>query len=172
MVGMRFQPFPRLGAPISKRRSSQRSARLGRTSHQTGQQSMLRKTGKAIGWRNVVFVAVFGAAWPSHAQSTKPQDPASPYPTMSPIAQYRMERNEEISAGTHCGPCVDIRRCRNHDTRPEEFRNRCQRQERFRLRGGQSVRWAIEQPGVLESKKPEPHLLQSGRRRGRCCRTR
>ncbi len=57
---------------------------------------MLRKTGKAIGWRNVLFAAMFGVAWPGHAQNAKAQDPASPYPSMAPIAQYRMERDEEI----------------------------------------------------------------------------
>ncbi len=34
---------------------------------------MLRNTGRAIGWGNVVLVAVFGAAWPIQAQATKAQ---------------------------------------------------------------------------------------------------
>ena len=41
---------------------------------------MLRDTGKAIAWGNVVLVAVFGEAWPIQAQDTKAQDAKSPYP--------------------------------------------------------------------------------------------
>jgi len=47
--------------------------------------------------RNVVLVAVFGAAWPIQAQDTKAQDTKSPYPTMAPIEQYRMDRDAEIA---------------------------------------------------------------------------
>src|SRR6266567_6719766 len=63
---------------------------------------MLRNTGKAIGWGNVVLVAVFGAAWP--IQDTKAQDTKSPYPSMAPIEQYRMDRDAEIAMARTAAP--------------------------------------------------------------------
>jgi hypothetical protein len=65
---------------------------------------MLRNTGKAIGWGNVVLVAVFGAAWPIQAQDTKPQGTKSPYPSMAPIEQYRMDRDAEIALARTAAP--------------------------------------------------------------------
>jgi len=44
----------------------------------------------------VVLVAVLSAA-PVQAQDTKAQDTKSPYPTMAPIEQYRMDRDAEIA---------------------------------------------------------------------------
>jgi hypothetical protein len=65
---------------------------------------MLRNTGKAIGWGNVVLVALFGTAWPIQAQDTKAQDPKSPYPSMAPIEQYRMDRDAEIALARTAAP--------------------------------------------------------------------
>jgi hypothetical protein len=65
---------------------------------------MLRNTGKAIGWGNVVLVALFGAAWPIQAQDTKAQDTKSPYPSMAPIEQYRMDRDAEIALARTAAP--------------------------------------------------------------------
>ena len=65
---------------------------------------MLRNTVKAIGWGNVALVAVFAAAWPIQAQDTKPQDTRSPYPTMAPIEQYRMDRDAEIALARTAAP--------------------------------------------------------------------
>ena len=65
---------------------------------------MLRYTGKAIGWGNIVLVAVFGAAWPSQAQVTQAQDTKSPYPSMAPIEQYRMDRDAEIALARTAAP--------------------------------------------------------------------
>jgi hypothetical protein len=65
---------------------------------------MRRNTGKAIGWGNIVLVAVFGAAWPIHAQDPKAQDTTSPYPTMAPIEQYRMDRDAEIAMARTAAP--------------------------------------------------------------------
>ena len=65
---------------------------------------MLRNTGKAIGWGGVVSVAMFGAAWLIQAQDTKAQDTESPYPTMAPIAQYRMDRDAEIALARTAAP--------------------------------------------------------------------
>jgi hypothetical protein len=47
----------------------------------------------------VVLGAVFAAAWPIQAQDTK-----SPYPSMSPIAQYRMDRDAEIALARTAAP--------------------------------------------------------------------
>jgi hypothetical protein len=49
--------------------------------------------------RNVVLVAVLGGAWPIQAQDTK-----SPYPTMAPIEQYRMDRDAEIALARTAAP--------------------------------------------------------------------
>jgi hypothetical protein len=65
---------------------------------------MLRNTGKAIGWRNVVLAAVFGAAWPIQAQDTRAQDTKTPYPSMAPIEQYRMDRDAEIALARTAAP--------------------------------------------------------------------
>lgn len=66
---------------------------------------MLRTTGKVIGWRNVVLVAAtFGTAWPIQAQDTKAKDPPPPYPSMAPIAQYRMDRDAEIALARTAAP--------------------------------------------------------------------
>ena len=65
---------------------------------------MLRNTAKAIGWRNVLFAALFGAAWPGHAQNAKAQNTESPYPSMAPIAQYRMDRAAEITLARTAAP--------------------------------------------------------------------
>ena len=65
---------------------------------------MRRNTGEAIGWGNMVLVAVFGAAWPIQAQDTKAQDTTSPYPSMAPIEQYRMDRDAEIAMARTAAP--------------------------------------------------------------------
>jgi hypothetical protein len=65
---------------------------------------MPRNSGKAIGWGNVVLVAVFGAAWPIQAQDAKAQDTKSPYSSMAPIAQYRMDRDAEITLARTAAP--------------------------------------------------------------------
>ena len=65
---------------------------------------MRRTTSEAIGWGNIVLVAVFGAAWPIQAQDTKAQDTTSPYPSMAPIEQYRMDRDAEIAMARTAAP--------------------------------------------------------------------
>ena len=65
---------------------------------------MLRNTRNSIGWRNVVLVAGFGAAWLIQAPDTKAQDTKSPYPSMAPIAQYRMDRDAEIALARTAAP--------------------------------------------------------------------
>lgn len=60
---------------------------------------MLGNIVRAIGWRSVAFVAAVGAAWPIQAQDAK-----SPYPTMAPIAQYRMDRAAEIALARTAAP--------------------------------------------------------------------
>jgi hypothetical protein len=65
---------------------------------------MLRNTRKAVGWGSIVVIAVFSAAWPLRAQDTKTQDAKSPYPSMAPIAQYRMDRDAEIALARTAAP--------------------------------------------------------------------
>lgn len=65
---------------------------------------MRRSTGRGIGWGHVLLVALFGAAWPIQAQRAKAQDTNSPYPSMAPIAQYRMDRAAEIALARTAAP--------------------------------------------------------------------
>ncbi len=60
---------------------------------------MFRTTGNAIGSASVVLAALFAAA-----SSIQAQDSKSPYPTMAPIEQYRMERNAEIALARTAAP--------------------------------------------------------------------
>jgi len=61
-------------------------------------------TRKAIGRRTVAVVALFGAGWLIRAEDTPAQDPQSPYPSMAPIAQYRMDRDAEIALARTAAP--------------------------------------------------------------------
>lgn len=65
---------------------------------------MLRNIGKSFRWGQVAFVAVFGAAWSIQAQDAKAQDAKSPYPSMAPIEQYRMDREAEIALARTAAP--------------------------------------------------------------------
>jgi len=60
---------------------------------------MLRNTGQANGLVGAVLIAVFGAGRPMQAQ-----DSSSPYPSMAPIEQYRMNRDAEIALARTAAP--------------------------------------------------------------------
>src|SRR5262245_15050688 len=92
-----FQPFCRLIAPISKRRSPARMSAPVSKDHINWEQSMLGNTGQAIGLVSAVLITVFGAVRPTQAQERKAQDTSLPYPNMAPIEQYRMNRDAEIA---------------------------------------------------------------------------
>jgi hypothetical protein len=51
-----------------------------------------------------VLVTMLGAALPVQAQHAHAQDANSPYPTMAPIAQYRMDRDAEIALARTAAP--------------------------------------------------------------------
>jgi hypothetical protein len=65
---------------------------------------MLRSTAREIGRGLVLLVALVGAARPVQAQHTSAQDAGSPYPSMAPIAQYRMDRDAEIALARTAAP--------------------------------------------------------------------
>lgn len=65
---------------------------------------MLRTTRKAIGWGNVLLVAMLGGVAPVQAQHAKAHDADSPYPGMAPIAEYRMDRDAEIALARTAAP--------------------------------------------------------------------
>src|ERR1700744_2989845 len=50
-------------------------------------------------WRNLALLTVICAAW-----QTRAQDPKQPYPSMAPIAQYRMDRDAEIALARTAAP--------------------------------------------------------------------
>lgn len=65
---------------------------------------MLRTTRKAIGWGNVLLVAMLGGVAPVQAQHANAHDADSPYPGMAPIAEYRMDRDAEIALARTAAP--------------------------------------------------------------------
>jgi hypothetical protein len=60
---------------------------------------MKRKILRTIAGTSFVLVILLSAAWPDPAQDTK-----TPYPSMAPIEQYRMERSEEITLARSAAP--------------------------------------------------------------------
>jgi len=65
---------------------------------------MLRSIGTKIGWAPVLLVALFGAALPIKAQHANAPDHSSPYTSMAPITQYRMDRDAEIALARTAAP--------------------------------------------------------------------
>ena len=65
---------------------------------------MFRNTRKALGWGNAALVAMCAAAWPVQAQHAKAHDAEAPYPSMAPIAEYRMDRDAEIALARTAAP--------------------------------------------------------------------
>jgi hypothetical protein len=57
----------------------------------------------------MVSVALVGAAGPIQAQHAGAQDAPSPYPTMAPVAQYRMDRDAEIAMARTAAPAAITR---------------------------------------------------------------
>lgn len=62
---------------------------------------MLRSKGKTIA---LVVAALAGMASPTQSQQPRARDADSPYPTMAPIAQYRMDRDAEIAMARTAAP--------------------------------------------------------------------
>src|SRR5690242_9996090 len=87
---MRFQPFRRPGAPIGSSRQPETSMR--------------RSTRRGRGKGPVVLLALTIAAFRVEAQYAQAQDLGARYPTMAPIAQYRMDRNAEITLARTAAP--------------------------------------------------------------------
>lgn len=65
---------------------------------------MLRSNGLVLGWGAMGLVALFGVGWRIEAQQAGAPDPASPYPNMAPIAEYRMDRGAEIAMARTAAP--------------------------------------------------------------------
>ena len=62
---------------------------------------MLGNTGNGI---LRALVALSAAAWPIQAQHARMHDASSPYPSMAPIARYRMDRDAEIALARTAAP--------------------------------------------------------------------
>ena len=60
---------------------------------------MRRKRFRALVVRSLALVVVMGAAWKGQAQDNK-----RPYPSMAPLDQYLMERNDEIALARSAAP--------------------------------------------------------------------
>lgn len=65
---------------------------------------MLGNTRQANGVVCALLIAAFGAARPMQAQDRNMQDASSPYPSMAPIEQYRMNRDAEIALARTAAP--------------------------------------------------------------------
>lgn len=58
---------------------------------------MYRNAGTVVGWGSLVLIALCGAARPARRPGGPATATASPYPTMAPISEYRMDRDSEIA---------------------------------------------------------------------------
>ena len=65
---------------------------------------MRRSTSRGRGNGLVVLLALTIAAYRIEAQRPQAQDISTPYPTMAPIAHYRMDRNAEIALARTAAP--------------------------------------------------------------------
>jgi hypothetical protein len=65
---------------------------------------MLGSTRRGSGYGPVVLLALTIAAFRIEAQHAQAQDISTPYPTMAPIAHYRMDRNAEIALARTAAP--------------------------------------------------------------------
>lgn len=65
---------------------------------------MRRSTRRGSGNGPVVLLALTIAAFRVEAQHAQPQDLSARYPTMAPIAQYRMDRSAEIALARTAAP--------------------------------------------------------------------
>ena len=65
---------------------------------------MRRSTRRGTGNGPVVLLALTIAAFRVEAQHAQPQDLSARYPTMAPIAQYRMDRSAEIALARTAAP--------------------------------------------------------------------
>ena len=65
---------------------------------------MRRSTRRGRGNGPFVLLALTIAAFRIEAQHAQAQDISTPYPTMAPIAQYRMDRNAEIALARTAAP--------------------------------------------------------------------
>ena len=60
---------------------------------------MKQKTFRIIARMSFTLLFLLGAAWSDQAQDAK-----TPYPSMAPIGQYKMERSEEIALARSAAP--------------------------------------------------------------------
>lgn len=67
-------------------------------------QVMLRNAGGAIRRGTFALAVMLGTAGPVRAQGAQPHDTTSPYATMAPVAQYRMDRDSEIALARTAAP--------------------------------------------------------------------
>jgi len=120
---------------------------------------MLQNTVKAIGWKNVVLVAVFGAAWPIQAQDTRAQDTNSPYPSMAPIAQYRMDRDAEIALARTAAPASISRDAEVLVLGPKNFETAVQGKNGFVCLVGRAFAGPLTNPEFWNPKNRSPICL-------------
>ena len=59
---------------------------------------------REIGWERLGLVALIAAAASIPSERATAQDGSSPYPSMAPIAQYRMDRDAEIALARTAAP--------------------------------------------------------------------
>src|SRR5262249_2222113 len=66
--------------------------------------SMKQENSNLMIWRKFGLLVVLSAAFLISVQNSPAQDDKSPYPSMAPIEQYRMERNAEIALARTAAP--------------------------------------------------------------------
>ena len=65
---------------------------------------MIGATARTAGRLTIALVATLGVTAPMQAQHAHSGDADSPYPTMAPIAEYRMDRDAEIALARTAAP--------------------------------------------------------------------
>ena len=120
---------------------------------------MRTNTGEVIGWGNIVLVAVFGAAWPIQAQDTKAQDTKSPYPSMAPIEQYRMDRDAEIAMARTAAPPSISRDAEILVLGPKNFETAVQGKNGFVCLVGRAFAGPLNNPEFWNPKNRSPICL-------------
>ena len=87
------------------------------------------------------------------------QDTKSPYPTMAPIEQYRMDRDAEIALARTAAPASISRDAEILGVGQKNFETAVKGKNGFLCVVGRAFAGAIEQPGVLESQKIGAHAI-------------
>ncbi len=113
---------------------------------------------KIIG-SSLVFIALLGAAGPIHTQDAK-----TPYPTMAPIEQYRMDRDAEIAMARTAAPASISRDASVMVLGQKNYETAVEGTNGFVCLVGRSWGAPFENPEFWNPKNRSPRVLQPASR--------